>query len=436
MGPRLLLIWLALLLLPVSPAAAASSPGPGPGQTRTRVDLITIGPGDPLLTRAGHTALLVTEEHPDGRVTETVYNYGDTDFSDPWIPVRFLFARLSFFASVTGDLYDTTLTYGKFQDRDMVRQPLALTQAQAVALAAALARDVDPRYREYDYHYLEQTCSTKVRDRIDEVTGGQVQRQLSDLDPWTVRDYQQLTFDGQPVTAVLGDLLFGRLHDRPITRYYAMLWPDRVSRYLSEVMVPDPEGGGGLVPLAGPPVLLAERGGPPRSQHRTQVTWFVAAAVGLWGLLGGLVLVGSRRARREPSGRRLAALWLVSWSLPAGLLGLVMLVLQLSSTVPELRSNELLLSLPPTDLLLSGLAVQWWRKGLRTPRWLRGYAAARLGVVALAVGARAIGVLVQDPWVVPVASLGCAAGLWWGIRRFGQLQARSSKPPQPQASAG
>lgn len=409
MRPRaLLLLWLGLWMLPWGPAMAAPA---GDDETTLRIDLITIGPGDPFLTRAGHTALLVTEEDADGRVLETVYNYGDTDFGDPWIPVRFLFARQPFFAAETGDLYDTVMLYGRYQDRDMIRQRLALTQPQARQLTALLERDVTPEHRDYDYHYLEQTCSTKVRDRLDEVTGGELRRQLADTDPWAVRDYQQLTFDDMPAIGLLGDVLFGRLHDRPITKYYALLWPQRVSEYLREVKVPDPEGGAELVPFAGEPIVLAERGGPPRTQERNPITWFVAPAFLLWGVLGGIWL--SHRARHR---RRLAALWLAAWSLPAGLLGLVMVILQLTSAVPELRSNELLVSLPATDLALVVVAVRWWRKGIEIPRWLGVYAKVRLAVVAVAVIARAAGILVQDPWVTPVASLGCAVGLWWITR--------------------
>ncbi|MCA9650185.1 MAG: DUF4105 domain-containing protein [Myxococcales bacterium] len=413
MRPRVLLLWLWLGLLLCGSPASAAAPAADDDEAELRIDLITIGPGDPLLTRAGHTALLVTEHHADGRVLETVYNYGDTDFGDPWIPVRFLFARLQFFASVTGDLYDTTMLYGRYQDRDMIRQPLALTQPQARALAAMLERDVDPASREYDYHYLEQTCSTKVRDRLDEVTGGELRRQLAELDPWTVRDYQQLTFDGDPLTALLGDVLFGRLHDRPITKYYALLWPQRVSEYLSQVMVPDPTGAGGLVPLAGEPVVLAERGGPPRTQHRNPITWWFAPLLLGWALAGAAWL--ARSGRERP---RLAALWLTSWSLPSGLLGLVILVLQLTSTVPELRSNELIVTLPATDLVLVVVAIRWWRKGVSIPRWLERYAGLRLGVGAIAVAGRAVGVLVQQPWVIPAASLGCSLGLWWLARRW------------------
>nr|MCH9689023.1 DUF4105 domain-containing protein [Deltaproteobacteria bacterium] len=182
------LVW--LLWLGLSSTAAAAPPLATPS---VRIDLVTVGPGNVLLTRAGHTVLLVTEQLSDGRTPSTAYNFGDTNFSDASIPFRFLFGHLTFFGSVTGDLYDTTEFYGLMQDRDVVRQPLALTQPQARRLAERLQTLVHPDTRDYTYHYLEQTCSTKVRDLIDEVTDGELRRQLgSQPDPWTVRDFQQL----------------------------------------------------------------------------------------------------------------------------------------------------------------------------------------------------------------------------------------------------
>lgn len=407
-GVRMPLL-LLVLLWGLGPRVAAAAPT----EATVRIDLITVGPGDALLTRAGHVALMVTETLPDGRELSRGYNYGDTDFSDASVPLRFLFGELTFFLAATGDLYDTTEHYGLLQDRDVYRQRLALSEAQARSVAEHLAAQVLPEHREYRYHYLEATCSTRARDVLDEATGGALREQLeAQLDPWTVRDFQQLTFAGDPVLGLVGDLMFGRMHDRPISRYYALMWPERMRTALMEVRVPDPAGGAGLVALAGPPEQLAARGGPPISGQRNPITWIVAPLVLAWALLGGWWV--ARRGRSRP---RLAAAWLVSWSLPAGLVGAAIVVLQLGSSVPQLRSNELMASLLVSDLLLVGLAWRWWRRrALVCPRWLPSYAVVRLVVVGAAVGARALGPLIQQPWIVPLASLGCGLALLGVVR--------------------
>lgn len=411
MSPRLLLtclLWLGLLFAPFSSARAE------PLESATlRVDLVIIGPGDALFTRGGHVALLITEEDDDGRTWTTAYNFGDANFDDPSIPLRFVFGKLQFFLSEAGGLYDLAERYGLQQDRDVVRYPVALSQAQAHELNDRLATLMEPGNREYDHHYLDRTCSTKARDLLDEATGGEVRRQLASDDPYTVRHYQQVVFDQHPMVALLSDVLFGRLHDVPISRYRAMLWPPTMPDYLAQVQVPDPNGGATQVPLLGPGEVVASRGGasPPRS--RTRITWFVASLFGAWGLLGGQWL-----ASRAPTRPRLTAAWLLAWSAPAGLFGLAIVVMQVGGAIAELRSNELIVSLLVTDLALVHVAWRWARRGLVARPWLAKYATARLIVVALAVAARGLGLFFQDPWIIPVASLACSVGLWWLVRRL------------------
>jgi len=225
-----------------------------------------------------------------------------------------------------------------------------------------------------------------------------------------VRDYQELTFDGDLVVAMVSDAIFGRLHDEPIDRFYAMFWPRRMREYLQEVRVPDPVTGE-PVPLASAPEVLAERGGPPATVEPNRGTYWFAPLAALLVALFGVVL---RKRSAEPT--RVWGAWLLAWALPMGLIGLGIAALSLASTVPQMRSNELALSLLATDLVLLGPAVSWLRGRTRIPSWLPRYATARLVVVGLAVALRGVGVFIQQPWVTPLASLACGLGLWWLVR--------------------
>jgi hypothetical protein len=396
---HLRLFVLACLWLGAGRSAAAA-------EHEYRAELLTVGPGDALLTRAGHAAVVVVDRWPDGREFSTVYNYGDADFGDPWLGLKFAFGQPRFYLSVVGDLYAAVEFYGLNQNRDVWVQPLSLTSAQAQALAERLELQAQPEHREYDYHYLEHTCTTELRAVLDAQLGGAIETQLSaETDPWTIRTYQQLVFDGDWVMPLLADAGFGRRHDEAITKYYATMWPGRLREYLQEVRVPDPNGGDGLVPLAGAPELVAERGGAPATEVPTQLTWYVAGIGGALFLLGGLWL-----RSRAPS--RLAGVWLLAWAVPVGVVGLVITVLALASAVPETHDNELVLSLLATDLGLVPTGVRWLRGRTTVPTWLPRYAVIRLVVVGAAVAARATGVFIQEPWIVPVASLAFGIGLW------------------------
>ena len=142
----------------VAPATAYT-----PRTTDYRISLLTVSPGDALLTRAGHAAVVVTEKWPDGREMSTVYNYGDANFDDPWLGVKFAWGQPRFFLSVVGDLYEAVEHYGLLQNRDVWVQDLALTSGQAERIAYALQQQVLPENREYDYHYLTHTCTTELR---------------------------------------------------------------------------------------------------------------------------------------------------------------------------------------------------------------------------------------------------------------------------------
>lgn len=397
------------VLLCVQTAQAAPPPT---DESRYRLELLTVGPGDAFFTRAGHAALVVVEVWPDGREMTTVYNYGDADFTDPWLSFRFVFGQPQFRLAVSGDLFETVEFYGPRQNRDVYRQRLALSTTQAKQVADTLAEQVLPGNAEYPYHYLQRTCTTELRTLLDTLLDGALQEQLADPDPWTVREYQQLTFDGDAAVAMVSDAIFGRRHDAPIDRYFALMWPDRMRAYLQEVRVADPEGGASLVPLASEPELVAQRGGAPATETPNRATtWFAPIAA-------SLVLVGAAVLRaRAAVPSRLAGVWLLAWSLPVGLLGLVIVVLSAASTVPEFGDNELVLSLLVTDLAVVPTGVRWLGGRVETPGWLPRYAMARTVVVGLAVLLHGVGVFVQQPWVIPPASLACGVALWWLVQR-------------------
>jgi hypothetical protein len=72
-----------------------------------QIHLLVMGPGDHLYTRGGHAAIMVAQMEGSELVESTVYNYGDTDWDDPWLVPHFLRGDLTFFLSDTGDLLST-----------------------------------------------------------------------------------------------------------------------------------------------------------------------------------------------------------------------------------------------------------------------------------------------------------------------------------------
>jgi len=368
-------------------------------QARTEIHLITIGPGDHLLTRSGHTALMVAEL--DGEVLQSnrVYNYGDADFDNKLMPVQAIFSYIHFFLSSNETLDEAVRIYGYGQARTMSHQKLNLSDDQIQRLRKRLESDALPENREYIYHHLEASCATKARDLIDEVTGGAVREQLGG--PTTDTTYQDMNwaFSGHAGPALAATFFFGRPNHHPHDRYYGLYDSRRLSEGLLEVDVPGPDGPRAL---SDTPEIIVERQGPPVIVSPSLATWML-----MFTVFVVLSILGWEARKELPRKTRSAGFLLGAWALPFGLAGLFVGILTIFSTVPEVKYNEMLLVLPLTDLVLLAPAVQWFRqRRSRLDRFLAPYAVARLSLLSLYLAGWAGGLFIQRPIVIALVS-------WW-----------------------
>jgi hypothetical protein len=412
MGSRLLPITvvgvLTLLAINAQANAPVSPNGAGDGPVKVEIQLLTMGPGAHLYTRGGHAALIVVRYSDAQRFETQVYNYGDADWDDPDFNWKFIAGELQFFLSSPGDLVATVDDYAGRQARSMWRQTLALTEAQAREIMVRLTREARPENRNYTYHHVESSCTTRIRDLLDEVLGGAIKTQLSGKpDPMSPRDYQRRAFEGHFLEALAVDLFMGRVHDQARDQYYTLFHPPNMRTRFQTVMVPDPSGSGQQVPLASAPMVLAERQGGPVISGESQ-TVYVVFGVLLFLLLGlGLVV-----ARRPETQYRVAGCILGLWALISGLIGAGALFFTLISSVPEIRDNELLAVFIIIDWVLLLPAIQWYRHGLSAPPWLRAYVGLRALMVLAVCLLRLTGTLYQEPAIVPLVACLVFLGLF------------------------
>lgn len=356
MAPRTHAPALALALTLAFPALArAQSPEP-------LVDIYTMDIGDHLFTRFGHAAICVHDTRtPEGRC----YNYGTTDFSTPgpltWSVLR---GRARFWVSVA-PLERMLAFYGAGgENRTVYRQRLSLTPVQTARLLDRLDHDVRPENREYVYHHYRDNCTTRLRDHLASVTDGAFRARSDAVQPFTWRALTMRGFAPDPMVLAASDLLLGRALDASPTRWEAMFLPeifrDEVAARLGarpEVVYqrPDPVARGGA--FNGRAALLA--------------TAFALA----------LITAVSRRMKNVYARRAGVAVA----GLALGLAGLVVWVLAGVSSLAELRFNEVVLVLAPTDFALCMLGGPW----------LERYARGRLALLSLVALLALIGVLRQ-----------------------------------------
>jgi hypothetical protein len=341
-GVAAVLAWLFALFCALSAQAAP------------RIGVATMQPGEIFFERFGHNAIIVD----DPALQEALsYNFGFFDMGEDGFIGRFVKGDMRYYLAELR--WQDDLQHYLDNGRGVSIQWLALTPAQATAMAAALAENAKPENARYRYEYFTDNCATRVRDAIDRAIGGALKPQL------TARS-QGNTFRSEAVRLAspapwmwLGfDIGLGPSSDQPMSRWEEAYVPMRLAASLREAKLPD---GGPLI--ASEEVVAPHRIAPePPEFQRAWWPWLLAglAIAVLWSWWH------IRRARFA------AGIALVYW-LIAGLLGAVMLAIWLGTEHRFGWANHNLMLLSPLCWLL--LPGGW--------RLARGRSAGRLFRFAL-----------------------------------------------------
>lgn len=337
-------IWIAtavLVLLSLATEAARAQE-----RAPDRVSVLTMGPGDHPFARFGHNAILL--EWRRERLA-LVYNFGTFAF-DGLDGIRdFMAGRFRYWLSVS-TLSRTVRAY-ESHNRTVIAQDLDLTADERLNIARALETNALPENREYDYDYYYDNCSTRVRDVVDRVVGGQIQQQIQDPGRLTFREHTlRLTADGFWVYFGL-DLALGPLTDRPTTRWDETFIPVELQKGLSDVKI---LRNGQAVPLVSNERVLATADRPPElSDPPNRVPGF--AFVGL--LLGGGLAALGRFGAKNRAARVGFAVSTGLFGLVLGLLGSVFLFFWVFTKHWSAFRNFNLLLFTPWALVLVGSMV-------------------------------------------------------------------------------
>ena len=360
----------ALARQPTEREPDTAGTGPAPAGPPPIIELYTMGQGDLMFEKFGHAALCVTRTL--GRRRTTCYNYGTTHF-DAIVPLfwGFLRGQSEFWVS-TSSRRHMVRDYRE-ADRTLWRQVLPLQPDQAHKLDALLRENAREENRYYRYHHFHDNCSSRVRDLIDQVSGGALSAAGPSERPLpTYRELTRTGYAGMPELLLLSDLLLGRMADERPSTYQGMFLPDMLRAEVEKR-------------LGAAPSVVYQRSGPPfPSDPGMGGRW-------LWVALAVAFAVPAALARRV----RRPRLALAASVFPLAFLGLVLWFLAVSSTLAELRWNEVLLVFMPFDAALPFLR----------PAWRRRYAVARAGQLLLVGLLLAVGVLHQPLWLLLLVPL-------------------------------
>ncbi|HEV7990779.1 MAG TPA: DUF4105 domain-containing protein [Gemmatimonadaceae bacterium] len=328
------------------PAATAPVVANEPG-SQLDITLITFGLGEEVFERFGHNAIWV---HDNALGTDAAYDWGNFDFDQPHFLQRFLTGDTRYWmqASEAGSMLEAYQRIG----RPITLQRLAMTPAQKLALRDFLRWNALEENKYYRYDYFVDNCSTRLRDALDRVLGGEI-RAATDTAHTALsyrRESVRLTDGDKPVQVGI-DIALGRPADKPLTVWESFFIPMRLRDGLRELTVPAGPGGA-RVPLVSDERYIAPIAGTavvPERETSPRLLWrLLLVGVVLAGLVAGLrIMAISRRGAAWG-----LALFAMAWSLACGAVG-VILILAWTATLHVFWAwNENLLQLSPLSLAL------------------------------------------------------------------------------------
>jgi len=317
------------------------------------VELYTVGVGPELYMRYGHTLLGFFYKETGKRY---IYNWGMFSFDDPAFPLKFYLGKRTYWVGETS-IEGVIRLYRDYEDRDVWRDIIQLTQQQKKRLLQAVNNSLTEKNMFFNYEHFERNCSTIPRDLIDFALNGYPSRELvrqnSEHDyRWYVRTHM----GSVPALAWALDIAMNSKLDANISAWQESFYPLKLREYLTGLPAIDDNGN-----VASHIALLAD------SQQLVHASknWIVSdphfflSATFFLGAMLLLLIFFNKDFTRYFAAPILGLIF--------GTLGLSMLVSWVFSTHYDMHHNVNLLIFFPTDyVLLAG----WW---VVKKTWFRYY---------------------------------------------------------------
>ncbi len=395
-----------------APRTVESDAPPG---SHLQISLMTIGPGDAIWERFSHNALVIRDDRAQ---TEVAYNWGIFDFNDSDFISRLARGRMRY--SMRGFPTSTWLAVYRRENRDVWLQTVNLTPGERLELQAVVQGLDTEANRFYRYDYFRDNCSTRVRDVLDGVLGGQIRAATGETHTGTTYRWHTARLL-QSVPAAYAGIQFvvGNRGDEPISAWEEMFLPLRLKEHLDGIRSVDTEGES--APLLGEAVRVVEA---VRDPTPLAAPDFLVPLL-LFGAALGAFFAGLGWAAGEGKrwGRWALALLGAAWSTGVGLLGTALLLSWFLTDHIFWGLNENAFQSNPISLVLAVLLIREAlnRKGNR----VGSLAGRQVGTVAkVVVGLAFAGFILQllpgfdqvNGEVLAVL-LPAHAGLTWGVLR-------------------
>jgi hypothetical protein len=280
---------------------------------------------------------------------DLAFNWGMFSFEEENFVWRFIHGRLDYWMepipmwNSVGGRYKGMYQVYREDGRAIWAQELNLTPKQRLAFRDLIYENARPENRKYKYDYYRDNCSTRVRDAIDRITGGQMKAQLSarQVDATFRSHTLRLTADSVWWFTAL-DFLLGHPADRQLSAWDECFLPGKLREHLATVMILDDQGN--PQPLVKRERQISFTTRLPLPDQRPHRTWqYLAAGVAL----GALMLLLARVAPRRRTARVGFFVLSLGWTLLVALGGTILAYAWFVTDHAASYRNENLLQLNP-----------------------------------------------------------------------------------------
>lgn len=370
-----------LLLLFVLSIAFSANAQFIPLSEASEVSILTIGPGDQLYDKFGHSAFRVKDENSN---IDIVFNYGVYDFNTPNFYTKFAQGKLLYELGVRD--YPSFLMSYKRQNRWVKEQVLNLSYSEKQAMFDFLLNNAKPENKKYKYDFFYDNCATKIRDVLQEVLGSNLTfNQEHITEDYTFRELIQKNVKANTWGSLGMDVAIGAVVDKKATPIQYQFLPDYVFKGAENAKITRNET---KAPLVKETNVLFEAN---RGEDRVP---FFTSPFFVFGLLGLCIIFITYKDHKNKTRSRFLDVAIFGFT---GLVGVLLLLLWLGTDHTATAVNyNILWAFPLSLLLVTAIAKKqpkrWVKKylfflvvlfALLTVHWITGVQEFAIGFIPL-----------------------------------------------------
>jgi len=366
------------------------------------ISLLTMGNGEAVWELFGHTAIRI---HNNVTGQDSVFNWGVFDSTKPHFILHFL-QGLNYY-QMGGQTMADLLAFYRYFNRSVTEQDLDLSESQRDSLVRLIQANARPENLQYRYDYFVDNCSTRPRDILDRVLGGQLRAKADSLTGLSYRGQTLRLMQGDKPLVVGVDIGLGEPSDEVLTTWKAMFLPRVLHDYIATLQVRDSTGA--MHPLVrGERVLFQSTRAPePTAPPRL---WSYLFLIGLG--IAGLLLWLASRAGRSGGARISLAILATLWCFVAGLLGVILTILWTATDHTFAHRNENLLIFNPLWLVLAVCVAIYVSSG-KAARFTGLLTTFLAALIVLALLAHVVFISRQANLAIILLALPAALALAW-----------------------